>query len=260
MSRITLAHWNAAEAKQRAGLLRKAGHRVRVLVPESGADFTAAAAKPPEAFVIDLDRRPSDGREVGLFFRQRKATRGVPIVFAGGEPAKVAGVRKVLPDAVFTSWRGVRGAVRKALASPPKTPLSPGQMAAYKGTPLPKKLGIKEGRSVALLGAPAGFERKLAPLPDDVSLRRQARGRFDLIVLFTKSRADLQRRFPVAARALAEGGRLWIAWPKQASGVRTDLTQIEVRSHGMGSGFVDYKICAIDETWSGLCFARREPG
>jgi len=257
MSRITLIHWNAAEAKERAGLLRRAGHRVRILVPESATDFTAAAAKPPEAFVIDLDRRPSHGREVGLFFRQRKATRGIPIVFAGGESDKVARVRKVLPDAVFATWRGVRGAVRTALAFPPKAPVSPGQMAAYTGTPLPKKLGIKAGRTVALLGAPTGFERKLAPLPDGVSLRRQARGRCDLIVLFARSRADLQRRFPAAARALAEKGRLWIAWPKQASGVRTDLTQIEVRAHGMGSGFVDYKICSIDATWSGLCFARR---
>jgi hypothetical protein len=259
MSRITLVHWDAAEAKERARLLRKAGHRVRVLVPESAADFTASAAKPPEAFVIDLDRRPSHGREVGLFFRQRKATRGVPIVFAGGEPGKVGRVRKVLPDAVYTTWRGVRGAVRKALASPPTDPVSPGQMAAYTGTPLPKKLGIKAGRTVALLGAPTGFEGKLGPLPDDVDLRRQARGRCDLIVLFARSRADLQRRFPTAARALAEGGRLWIAWPKQASGVRTDLTQAGVRAHGLGSGFVDYKICAIDETWSGLCFARRAP-
>ena len=72
-----------------------------------------------------------------------------------------------------------------------------------------------------------------------------------------KSRAELARRFPVAARGLAAGGGLWIAWPKKASGVSTDLTQGHVREFGLESGFVDYKICAIDDTWSGLQFARR---
>jgi hypothetical protein len=127
----------------------------------------------------------------------------------------------------------------------------------YSGTPLPKKLGVRAGAVVTLLGAPPGFERKLGALPEKVRLKRQARGKANLIVLFLKSRAELDRRFPVAARALAEGGGLWIAWPKKASGVTTDLTQATVRRFGLGAGFVDYKICAIDETWSGLLFARR---
>jgi hypothetical protein len=226
-------------------------------VPESGADFRALAARPPEAIVIDLDRRASHGREVGLFLRQRKATRGVPLVFAGGEAGTVARLRELLPDAVYTGWRGIRGALRRAAAAPPETPVSPGQMAGYAGTPLPRKLGIKAGAAVTLLGAPADLERKLAPLPDEVRLRRQLRGRSDLIVLFAKSRSDLQRRFPAAARSLDRGGSVWIAWPKQASGVPTDLTQAVVRAYGLESGFVDYKICAIDETWSGLRFTRR---
>jgi hypothetical protein len=241
-------------------LLRRAGHHVRLLEPKTVGDFRAAADRPPDVFVIDLDRLPSHGREAALFFRGRKASRAVPIVFAGGVPEKVARVRKVLPDAVFATWRGVRGAVRRALVLPPSDPVAPKPMAGYAGVPLPKKLGIKPDRRVVLLGAPAGFERKLAPLPDRVRLRRQARGRFDVVVLFAKSRADLRRRFPVASRATAERGRLWIAWPKRASGADTDLTPQAVRSHAMESGFVDYKICAIDETWSGLCFARRASG
>jgi len=89
-------------------------------------------------------------------------------------------------------------------------------------------------------------------------VRRHARGGPELALLFARSRADLERRFPAASRAVGEGGSLWIAWPKQASGVKTDLTQAVVRAHGLGEGWVDYKICAIDETWSGLCFARRK--
>jgi len=130
-------------------------------------------------------------------------------------------------------------------------------LAGYSGTPLPKKLGIKAESTVALLGAPPGFEKTLGRLPDGVRLRHDARGRPDRIVLFVRSTAELARRFPVAARALAPGGGLWIAWPKKASGVETDLTQTHVREFGLGRQFVDYKICAIDDTWSGLQFARR---
>ena len=131
-------------------------------------------------------------------------------------------------------------------------------LAGYSGTPLPRKLGIKPDTVVALLGAPEGFEAVLQPLPEDVRFKHSARGAANLILLFVKSRAEMQRRFPAAARCLADGGGLWIAWPKKASGVATDLTQATVRSFGLGAAFVDYKICAIDETWSGLLFARRK--
>jgi hypothetical protein len=221
-------------------------------------DFRKAADRPPEVFVIDLERLPSHGREAALFFRRRKASRETPIVFAGGAAEKIERVRSVLPDAVFCTWRGVRGAVRRALASAPVGPVVPGPMAGYSGAPLPKKLGIHTNARVALLGAPADFEDTLAPLPEGVLLRTQARPHSDVVVLFAKSAADLRRRFPAAARALAEPGRLWIAWPKRTSALASDLTQAGVRRFGMERKLVDYKICAIDGTWSGLCFARRE--
>lgn len=85
----------------------------------------------------------------------------------------------------------------------------------------------------------------------------RARGRADLVMLFVATRAELARRLPVAQRTMDDGGSLWIAWPKQSSGVPSDLTQQIVRSTGLGAGLVDYKICAIDDTWSGLRFARR---
>jgi hypothetical protein len=129
--------------------------------------------------------------------------------------------------------------------------------AGYSGTPLPKKLGIKEGSRLALLGAPDGFDRTLGALPSGVEVRTQARGRFDVLVFFTARAAELERRFSVLMRALEPDGGLWIAWPKKASGVATDLTFEVVQPIGLDAGLVDNKVCAIDEVWSGLRFVYR---
>lgn len=133
----------------------------------------------------------------------------------------------------------------------------PATLTGYSGTPLPKKLGIREGHSLLLLNAPPRFERKLEPMPENASFVEdgtQAR----IAVLFAASEAELVRNFRPLANALPEKCALWIAWPKKASGVKTDLNENVVREVGLGLGWVDYKVCAIDETWSGLCFARRK--
>jgi hypothetical protein len=112
---------------------------------------------------------------------------------------------------------------------------------------------------VALLGAPAGFaSATLGPLPEGASLRSDTRARFDVGVLFARSKAELARRFPAAQKAMGEPGALWLAWPKQASGVPTDLNENLVRELGLLAGLVDYKVAALDATWSGLCFAGRK--
>ncbi len=127
--------------------------------------------------------------------------------------------------------------------------------AGYSGTPLPKKLGIKAGHRVGLIAAPADFE--LVDLPDDVRLVRRAQGSFDVMVFFTKRTADLERRLPRLKRLLVPNGGLWIGWPKKSSGVATDLDFTVVQHLGLDLGLVDNKICAIDETWSGLRFVYR---
>ena len=96
-------------------------------------------------------------------------------------------------------------------------------MAGYSGTPLPKKLGIEEGPRLGVIGAPDGFRRALGALPPGIEVRTQARGRFDVIVVFATRAAPLERRFGALARALEPDGGLWVAWPKQASGVATEL-------------------------------------
>jgi hypothetical protein len=131
-------------------------------------------------------------------------------------------------------------------------------MAGYSGTPLPQKLGIKPGHSVTLLNAPEDFEQTLTPLPLDVTIGSAlGRGPFDVVVFFTDKRAALAKRFAACTRKLSPAGGLWIAWPKKASGVPTDLTEDTIRGIGLAEGLVDNKVCAIDETWSGLRFVIR---
>ena len=125
-------------------------------------------------------------------------------------------------------------------------------MVGYSDTPLPRKLGIKEGHRVALLRAPDGFERVLGPLPGGVDITTRARAPIDVAVAFFTRSRELERRFTTLKRALSPDGGLWIAWPKRASGVETDLTEDVVRDVALANGLVDNKVCAIDETWSGL--------
>ena len=148
--------------------------------------------------------------------------------------------------------------VRKAARPRPEQKPKPAP-AGYSGTLLPKKLGIKPGSVVALLGAPPGFAKgTLGPLPEGASLRSDTRVPYGVGVLFASSKAELARRFPAAKKAMGEPCALWLAWPKQASGVPTDLDGNRVREFALLAGLVDYKVAAIDATWSGLCFARRK--
>lgn len=130
-------------------------------------------------------------------------------------------------------------------------------MAGYSGTPLPKKLGIKPGARLGLLKAPDGFEATLGGLPEGVTTRTTARGPFDVVLYFTTTRADLERRFEALAKTLDQAGGLWIAWPKRSSGVPTDLNENIIRDIGLAAGLVDNKVCAVDDTWSGLRFVIR---
>jgi hypothetical protein len=128
--------------------------------------------------------------------------------------------------------------------------------AGYSGTPLPKKLGIRDNCSVHLINPPERFERKLDPLPAYSKIIDDPKDA-NVTVLFALSLAELARDFRPLVKALPQKTALWIAWPKKTSGVKTDLDENIVREFGLDAGWVDYKVCAIDATWSGLCFARR---
>ncbi len=123
-------------------------------------------------------------------------------------------------------------------------------MAGYSGTPLPAKLGLRPGQRIAVASAPEGFLASLGSLPDGARLA--ARGPFDLGVVFVRSARALEAALERAGRRLVPDGALWVAWPKRASGVRTDVTEDVVRAAALACGLVDVKVCAIDGTWSGL--------
>jgi CheY-like chemotaxis protein len=256
--RVRLIHWKPEQAEAAIDRLRASGYEVDA-APIDAAFLRELRQKPPTAVVIDLSRLPAQGRDVGAAMRQSKSTRDIPIVFVGGEPEKVERFKKLLPDAVYTTWSRIRGSLKRAIASPPAKPVATeSALAGYSGTPLAKKLGIKADFTVALVGAPRDFEKNMSDhLPAGVKFRRQARGRCDLVIWFCKSQKELKSRVRALGELAGTGG-LWIAWPKQASGVRTDLTQTEVRESGLAVGLVDYKIAAIDATWSGLRFALRK--
>jgi hypothetical protein len=254
--RVRLIHWKPAEAEPCIAALAAAGYAVEY-APFTQTTLRDMARRAPAAIVIDLARVPSHGRDVAVALRHTKLTRQIPIVFAGGAPEKIARVREQIPDAVYAEWSGIRAALRHAIAHPPADPAVPASaLAGYSGTPLPQKLGIKEGMTVVLVDAPQGLEGTLGPLPRGVKLRRGGHAPRDLTIWCATSGNQVERRIASIAKDVDTGG-LWIAWPKKSSGVTADLTQNEVRRIGLAAGFVDYKICAIDETWSGLKFVRR---
>jgi hypothetical protein len=125
-------------------------------------------------------------------------------------------------------------------------------MAGYSKTPLAQKLGIRAGAKVVALGAPANYRRWLAPLPEKVSFSDKAVAGSDFVHLFVTGRRTLEKELKRLRRLLADAGVLWISWPKKASGVATDITEDVIREVCLPLGFVDIKVCAVDETWSGL--------
>jgi len=129
--------------------------------------------------------------------------------------------------------------------------------AGYSGTPLVKKLGIKEGFRAALVGEPTGFRKELEGLPERVSFVTSVQNDLDFVLFFARSQSELLRNFPRLAVKLVPTGMLWIAWPKKASGIPTDLSDSVVRQIGLDAGLVDVKVCAVNEVWSGLKFVIR---
>jgi len=260
MPQVRLIHWNPAEAQERAGRLQALGFQVHYAAPNPPLLLKELAADPPAAVVIDLSRLPSQGRDLAVLLRERKGTRGIPLVFVDGEPDKVARLRELLPDAAYTSWDEIGEALAAAIAQPPAEPVVPGStFAAYAGRPLAAKLGIKANTVLSLVGAPEGFANTLGKLPPGVAVRRETVAGGDLTVWFVRWREELASGLWRTAAEIGHGA-LWIAWPKKAAGLASDLSQQMVREAGLAAGLVDYKVCAIDETWSALLFRRRAQG
>jgi hypothetical protein len=254
--RVRLIHWNAAETKEKADRLRSAGYVVEY------DKFTPSVLRerenPPSAIIIDLSWSPSQGRDVAMAFRSHKSTQMIPLVFVDGEREKVEKIKAQIPDALFTNWDQIAERLECIIRHPPEElPRARSRLEGYAGAPLPKKLGIKPGYTVSLVGAPLSFRETLGQLPENVVLRDGVRGQSDLTLWFAKSRRELEERLQ-HMRVFSKNAGLWVLWPKQTSGVQTDLGQPLVREAGLAAGMVDFKICSIDKTWSGLRFTLKE--
>lgn len=204
MANILLVHWNEKEAQQHARTIKELGHKTRLLWDSEKPNLVAIRNSPPDLFLIDLARLPSQGREVAGYFRRVKSTRNVPILFVGDDSERMASARKLIPDATFCEWDKIETNIAKAMKSAPKVPVVPVTMSGYSGTPLPKKLGIRENHTVVLVNAPERFERKLEPLlPAGVEFAEDGK-RANVAVLFAKSEAELLRDFRLLVKALPE--------------------------------------------------------
>ena len=223
MPRIRLIHWNPAEAAERATRLPDDEFDVDH-APLDPTGLRALRANPPDALLIDLSRLPSHGRDIGVSMRQTRATRGIPLVFVDGAPAKVEPIRQLLPDAVYTDWPNIQPALRHAIANPPSQPVVlKSSLAGYSGTPLPRKLGIKPGYAVALPGAPHDFETTLGELPDRVTSPPPRPGPLRPHRLVRRLASGASAAGPALRPQRAGPGGLWICWPKKASGVKNRL-------------------------------------
>jgi len=253
--RVTVIHWRPEEAVENVANLRRLGFDAACIRPEGG-NLAATRKTMPDAFVIDLSRLPSQGTAVGAELRKSRITRQIPIVFVGGLPEKVERARTVLPDALFTTWDDIEAVLRQAPASVPIAPVAVGAMHAYSGTPVAKKLGIEPGSVLTVIGAPEEYPECL-DIPADVTVHRRGGHASRRVLVFVDREAQLEVRFSAAERSVDERGNIWILWPKQASGMPTDVNQNVVRAHGLERGWVDYKVCAVDKIWSGFLFGRK---
>jgi CheY-like chemotaxis protein len=254
---VRLICWNAAEAREKAAEIESAGYKVD-FEPYTPEVTRLMRQNPPAAMVIDLSRLPSQGRDVALQLRQFKSTRLTPLVLCGGDPLKLPKIQELLPDAAYTTWENLLPALEQAILNPLTQVVVPeSSFAGYAGAPLVKKLGIRANMTVALLDPPPDFEHNLPWLPEGVTWCSQAGAPCDLVIWFVRTYQELVERLPLVQPGIGKAG-LWVVWPKKTSGIASDLTQVNVRKTGLAAGLVDYKVSAIDETWTGLRFAVRK--
>jgi CheY-like chemotaxis protein len=259
MPAVRLVCWKEDLARERARALEEAGFPVDASPLNPSGGIGQFRANSPSVILIDLDRLPSHGREVAVALRQSKATRQIPIVFAGGQEDKVERIRRELPDAFFTDWAKVARVLKMALKSAPAKPVIPtAHMQRYRGSSLVKKLGFKPNMKAALLGAPEDFEEKLGELPEGIELQNRITRRTELAIWFVRSRKELEIATDHVTVRLPQSSSVWMIHPKQTGRYKVDFNQNDVRRAGLAAGLVDYKVCAVDDDWSGLKFTRKK--
>jgi hypothetical protein len=254
--RVTLVHWKPVEAGPLIEKLRRAGHEVRHDGADGGVVYKGIRTWLPDVVVIDLSRLPSHGRGLATALRGSKLTRQIPIVFAGGTRDKIEIVRKDLPDAIYATPETVVRAV--AGAKPPASPVVPPQMMErYAGRSVAQKLGVRENTTIAVMNPPREYTAAIGALPEGAAYQEDPREPCDVTLWFVEDpdsfRAALKRM-----RAIADRTKLWVLWPKKSARPDSGLTETVIREGAIAVGLVDYKVCAVDKTWSAFALARRK--
>jgi hypothetical protein len=253
MRTVRLFHGRAGEAEPSIAALRAAGYRVIYHGGPQAPSVREIREAPPFAIVIDLSRLPSHGRNIGAWVRGSKSIRHIPLIFTGGEPAKVTAIRKEIPDAIYVSHARLIGALKRV--KPLKDPVVPKQMMqSDPRRTTAQKLGIREGMRVGLIDPPGDYTRAIGKLPESAILEEDPRAACPLILWFVHDPGEFAASLP-ARRALASKGPLWIVWRK---GREDGLNGNFVREAALAVGLVDYKICSLDSVWSGMLFAVRK--
>jgi CheY-like chemotaxis protein len=253
---VALIHWDAPEAAARAARLQTLGYAATSHTRAGPALLRAIRESMPSAVLVDLSRLPGQGRDVAVELRQNRATQTIPIVFVDGLPEKVLMVRQTLPDAVYTTWTHLADDLPRAILRPPRKPIVPAAAAAPAGArSVAAKLGIQPGDGVALLGAPPDFAATLDPLPAGASLHRQMSEACRVVVWFVRSRRELQDNLPLRAARLGQA-RLWIAWPKKATGQSGTLDGETIRRLASAQGLGGGRPISVDPGWFGLMLTR----
>ena len=260
MKGIGLIHWNAEEALPIAETLRSAGFEVEPFYDSRNAPaiLRALRTRPPDAVVIDLSRLPSHGREVATALRGNRHTRQIPILFLDGAPEKVAIVREKLPDAAYSERARLVAALRNCIKERPENPVVPMQMMdRYATRTAAQKLGIAAGSKVAVIDAPRDYARVVGVLPEDVEFDEGTWMDCAVTLWFVEQPEEFLAALPKMRRAAAVS-KLWVVWPKKAARKGSLLNENLIREMAIEGGLVDYKVCSINETWSGLCFALKK--
>jgi len=254
---IKLISWHE-NIKKKVAALKQAGVRIDIapLTRLSGAVGELARLN-PAVLVLDLDKLPSNSREIALVLRSSKSARHIPVLFAGGAPEKTVRIRTEYPEGIFAEWPEVPQALAKLLRQPPPTPsvLPPRDFST---TPLLKKLGIQADMQIACIAAPDAFEELLGDLPENAIVTTGITPKTALALCFVRSLDDLAATLDLLTLRLPKQVSVWIIHPKRAGRYRVDFNQNHVRDRALEVGLVDYKVCSIDADWSALKFAWRK--
>jgi CheY-like chemotaxis protein len=248
--RLRVVHWNAKEAAALVALLETAGHSVDITTSIGSGIMKYLRAAPPDAVVIDLTRQPSHGREIAVAIRNAKTLKHLPILFVDGQAEKVAAIARWLPDAIYTTRARLLTALRRA--KPLTDPARPAPMMERFGNrTTAQKLGIGAGMCVEVVDPPPDFERAIGNLPEGATLEEHPHEPPRLTLWFTHDPDSMLARMR-RMRAVAGRNRLWILWRKNK---RDGLDGGLIRAAGIDVGLVDYKVCSVNEAWSGMAFA-----